>query len=232
MKGSLRQMSLLILVVMVLIACAGPTGEPGPAGPQGPQGEQGPPGPRGDTGEQGLSGLQGPKGDTGSPLTSTPAPTPRVPTINDCIREASDSGDVDSIRRSTIARTDPNELTDRQRFAWYEFFERTNNELKSACIALWSEEVTEENADKRNKQYGKTSRNKGCDGGVEMLAQEVDFENRASWNDTLALLNRPYQSLTIAERFALRSQLQDNWECNYYYPQLFYGRWIPLLGER
>ena len=232
MKGSLRQMSLLILVAMVLMACTGPTGEPGPAGPQGPQGEQGPPGPKGDTGEQGLSGLQGGKGDTGSLLASTPAHTPRAPTINDCIREASDSDNVDSIRRSTIARTDPNELTDRQRFAWYEFFERTNNELQSACIALWSEEITEENADKRNKQYGKTSRNQGCNGGVEMLAQEVDFENRAYWVDILALLNRPYLSLTIAERFALRSQIQNNSDCHRYYPQLFYGRWIPLLGER
>ena len=207
----------------------GPPGKTGPVGPEGPQGEQGP---KGDTGEHGLPGPQGPKGDVGSPWTPTPAPIPRVPTINDCIREARDSTYVDSIRLSTIASANPDELTDRQRFAWYEFFDETDSELKATCIALWSEKITEENADKRNGHYGETSRNEGCNGGVKRLVREVDLYDRASWEDTFALLQRPYLSLTIAERFALRSQLQGNWECKSYYPQLFYGRWIPLLGER
>ena len=210
----------------------GPQGPPGGRGETGPQGPPGPPGKTGPVGPEGPQGDQGPKGDTGSPLTPIPAPTPRVPTINDCIREARDSTFVDSIRLSTIARANPDELTDRQRFAWYEFFDETGYELKATCIALWSEKITEENADKRNGHYGETSRNAGCNGGVKRLVREVDLYDRASWEDTLALLQRPYLSLTIAERFALRSQLQGNWECRNYYPQLFYGRWIPLLGER
>ncbi len=170
-----------------------------------------------------------------SQATPTPNPTTRVSTINDCIREARDSSYVDSIRINTIANTDPNELTDRQRLEWYEFFSNTNSDLRGACIAFWSEEITKENADKRNKQYGETGGNgEGCVDWVKRRISEETGGNdlggeRATWIDTLALLERPYLSLTTAERLILRDHIEDDSDCRRYYPQLFSGRWIPLF---
>ena len=176
--------------------------------------------------------------NTQSPTTSaSPVSTPTtlslVPTMADCISDAYDEdvSRIDSIRADTISRTNPSELTDAQRFEWYEFFERKGSRLKRSCVALWSEEVTEENADKRNEQYGRGP-GEGCIDWVQRRAREVEPEFRATWDDALALLERPYLSLTVAERFALRSQIDDSSDCQRYYPQLFSGRWIPLQGSR
>ena len=161
-------------------------------------------------------------------------PTPLVPTMADCIYDAydEDMSNIDPIRADTISRTNPSELTDAQRFEWYKFFERNSSRLKRSCIALWSEEITEENADKRNEQYGsKPGGGEGCIDWVQRRAREGELERRAVWDDVLALLERPYPSLTVAERFALRSQINDSSDCRRYYPQLFSGRWIPLQDE-
>ena len=195
--------------------------------------QQGEPGPQG---EQGLQGIRGPVGEPG---LCEPASKTGVPTINNCIEEARDSDNsyyVDAIRLNTIANTNPNELTDRERFAWYEFFKNTNSELRGACITLWSEEITEENADKRNIQYGETSSDEGCDGWVKRRVSEeaggYDLGgDRAVWIDTLALLERPYLSLTITERAFLRDHLERDYDCPRYCPQLFSGRWIPLYRD-
>ena len=168
------------------------------------------------------------------PVKWTGFPRPLVPTIADCIYGAyyEDVSNIDSIRADTISRTDPGELTDAQRFAWYEFFERNSSGLMRSCVALWSEEVTEENADKRNEQYGSNaSGGEGCVDWVKRRVREGGLELRAAWDDVLALLERPYLSLTVAERFALRSQINDSSDCRRYYPQLFSGRWIPLQDE-
>ena len=71
----------------------------------------------------------------------------------------------------------------------------------------------------------------GCIDWVQRRAREGELERRAVWDDVLALLERPYPSLTVAERFALRSHLEDHSDCRRYYPQLFSGRWIPLQDE-
>ena len=161
-------------------------------------------------------------------------PRPLVPTMADCGYEAYDEdvSGVDSIRADTIARTNPSELTDAQRFEWYEFFERNSSRLKRSCIALWSEEITEENADRRNEQYGSNAGgSEGCVDWVKRRVLEGEPELRAAWNEVFALLERPYLSLTVAERFALRFQIDDSSDCRRYYPQLFSGRWIPLQDE-
>ena len=67
---------------------------------------------------------------------------------------------------------------------------------------------------------------------MQRRAREGKPELRATWDDALALLERPYLSLTVAERFALRSQIDDSFHCQRYYPQLFSGRWVPLQGSR
>ncbi len=168
------------------------------------------------------------------PVKWTGFPTPLVPTMADCIYDAYDEdvSNIDSIRADTISRTNPSELTDAQRFAWYEFFERNSSRLIRSCVALWSEEVSEENADKRNEQYGsKPDGGEGCIDWVKRQARDGELELRAVWDDALALLERPYLSLTVAERVALRSQIYGSSACRWYYPQLFSGRWIPLQDE-
>ena len=168
------------------------------------------------------------------PIGWTGFPRPLVPAMADCIYDAydEDMSNIDPIRADTISRTNPGELTDEQRFAWYEFFERNSSRLMRSCIALWSEEITEENADKRNEQYGtNTGGSEGCVDWVKRRAREGEPELRAVWDDVLALLERPYLSLTVAERFALRFQINDSSDCRRYYPQLFSGRWIPLQDE-
>ena len=166
------------------------------------------------------------------PIEWTGFPRPLVSTIADCIYDAYDEdvSNIDSIRADTISRTNPSELTDAQRFAWYEFFERNSSGLKRSCVSLWSEEVTEANADKRNEQYGSKGRGgEGCLDWVKRRVREGEPELRAIWDDALALLNRPYLSLTTAERFSLRSQINDSSDCRRYYPQLFSGRWVPII---
>ena len=155
------------------------------------------------------------------PLTWYGFPRPVTPTMADCIHDAYSSTNIDSIRADTIASTDPDILSDEQRFAWYLFLDKTNSELKHSCVALWSEEITALNAEKRNEEYS------SCVAGVESRIRQERVEYRAAWLDLLILLERPYTSLTAAERFTLRSQL-DSDNCAAYYPQLFSGRWIPI----
>ena len=171
------------------------------------------------------------------PVRWTGFPKPPIQTMADCVYDAyfyanSDSG-IDLIRADTIAKTDSSELTDAQRFAWYEFFDSGNRyKLQRSCIALWSEEITPENAGKRNEQYGITARgNTGCVDWVKSRAWESDPEHGAAWNVVVGLLEKPYLSLTAAEKFVLRSYLEGHSNCRRYYPQLFSGRWIPLQDE-
>lgn len=156
------------------------------------------------------------------PLTWYGFPRPITPTMADCIHDAYSSSNIDSIRADTIASTDPDTLSDEQRFAWYLFLGQTSSELKHSCVDLWSEQVTSLNAEKRNEGYS------SCVAGVESRIREERVESRAAWIDLLALLERPYATLTTAEKAILRSQL-DSDECSAYYPQLFSGRWVPIL---
>ena len=230
----LSYLLLLVIGLILVVACQGPAGDQGPPGPQGeagpsegPTGPQGPPGPPGPQGERGPAGPQGMQSDL--------APTIKlaVPTLGDCVREAREDISLDSIRVNTIAMTDPDKLTDAQRFEWQEVFLRESGRLRYACTALWSEEITEENADKRNEQY----QNYCIQRSEENLRRGIEGSDSAeTWDtavslDAIALLERPYLSLTTTERFALRSVLGQEPQCPRYYPQLFTGRWIPLLDE-
>ena len=210
---------LLISSVFLLLGCEGPAGPVGPQGPQGPQVEQGKP------------GSQDPESQPFSTLSTNLVEELVVPNKADCLREASQSSYVDAIRLRTIEAADPDRLTDEERSAWNQFFMNTNSELRSSCIAYWSEAVTVENADKRNALVG--DRPNECLESVEQHIQaQNSYElagNRGAWVDAYTLLRRPYLSLTVAERSILRESLHDSWDCRRYYPQLFSGRWIPLM---
>ncbi len=155
------------------------------------------------------------------PVTWRGFPRPVTPTMADCVYDANSDKNIDSIRADTIAKTDPNTLSDEQRFAWYQFLDRNSSRLKHACVALWSEEITPLNAEKRNQQYA------SCVAEVKSSIRQEKIEYRAVWVDLLALLERPYTTLTTVERAVLHSQL-DSDDCAAYYPQLFSGRWIPI----
>ena len=167
-------------------------------------------------------------------------PTPQVETGKsipesdkdhvDCIATAreAEGNSIDSIKLETIEDTDPNTLTDSQRKNWREFFRQRASHLMTVCITLWSEPIKPDNADRRNQDYRGSENRGGCIFNVERKAREDDVDDRARWKDTLELLNRPYLSLSIAERMVLREQLDGVSDCDEFYPQLFTGRWVPI----
>ena len=172
---------------------------------------------------------------TFEPVTLYGFPRPLSPTMTDCVHDAyrlagseySGYDDIDLIRADTIAGTDPTTLTDRERFAWYEYFHNQGYRLRHSCIALWSEELTEENAERRNGDFV------GCVSYVDNRAREEldgDLNSDIAWLDALVLLGRPYLSLSATERLVLRSQIEGRSECRAYYPQLFIGRWVPIFA--
>ena len=157
-----------------------------------------------------------------------------IPTKAECVGEARENDSIDSIRLNTIVNTDPNTLIDRERFAWYQFFARERDDLQVACTVFWSEGITTRNGDNRNDDYGQMSNGDGCvDRVVERIRNtRTDLDpDRAAWIETVTLLERPYLSLNLAERFVLREELDGFDVCRAYYPQLFIGRWIPLFDD-
>ena len=129
----------------------------------------------------------------------------------DCIAAAreEEGGNIDSIRLETIEKTDPETLTDTQQKDWLEFFERRPPRLTTACITLWSEPITPENADRRNQDFRGSDDRDGCQYNVEQNIRHDDVHHRSMWKDTLELLEGPYLTLTIAERMVLREQLDS-----------------------
>ena len=168
------------------------------------------------------------------PPTPLQAERSRLPDVDtehaECIaaaRESNDS-DVDNIRLETIEQTDPATLTDAQRGNWREFFRQRASELTTVCITLWSEPITEENADLRNQDFRGDKDKSGCVLYVERHIREDGVDDRANWKATYELLMTPYLSLSIAERMILREQLDDVSYCDDFYPQLFTARWVPI----
>ena len=76
------------------------------------------------------------------------------------------------------------------------------------CTPLWAVDAGSDNAFKRNTHW----------------ACETDDP------DVGELLAMPYTDLDPAVRLLLRTVLEQSGvqECREYYPQLFFGRWIPL----
>ena len=107
-------------------------------------------------------------------------------------------------------------------------FDPLGNEIRE-CRDLWSQNVTAENSTKRNAVYS-----------YRCLSPLGWSDPAAPWSfrsDALDLAGRPYNTLTPTERMTLRLLLDiseppnpstQTSPCRLWYPQLFYGRWIPI----
>ncbi len=82
------------------------------------------------------------------------------------------------------------------------------------CATLWSEDSGERNATKRNRDWEAECLDHG-------FARE----------DMLTLANRPYADLNATDRIVLQ-MIMDDGDCRVFYPQLFYGRWIPMSANQ
>ena len=115
-------------------------------------------------------------------------------------------------------------LTDREREEWRRFladeeyirysgniWDRSGMWTKEPCSSLWSEDNSESNATKRNRDW-------------EEDCFDADGSAR---EDMLTLANLPYAELNATDRIVLQMIMGDS-DCRVFYPQLFYGRWIPM----
>lgn len=133
-----------------------------------------------------------------------------------------------------LEETDPASLTDEDRVEWLQIFNDYDSSLRGVCYAYWSEDINAANESKRNERYYDSCVSRLSDRNRDRLGDE--FGHRAfpsaAAEDILALMDAPYSRLSRDARIALRLALYDpNYggeECQYYYPQLFYGRWVPL----
>ena len=121
-------------------------------------------------------------------------------------------------------------LTDSEREEWRRFlidgeyirytgniWERSYSVIfweKEPCANLWSEDSGERNATKRNRDWEAECLDDG-------FARE----------DMLTLANRPYADLNATDRIVLQ-MIMDDGDCRVFYPQLFYGRWIPMSANQ
>ena len=117
-------------------------------------------------------------------------------------------------------------LADSERIEWRlllneEFNYRIGNIMSLPGQRLWSEAVSPENENKRNHVFA-------C---VEYLSQGSRMHK-----DVIELMNRPYTDLDASDRIQLRLVLNaDSYlssECAMFYPQLFYGIWIPMTRNQ
>ena len=134
-----------------------------------------------------------------------------------------------------IEETNPQTLTDTQRWEWFKVLSGDSN-VHAACQDLWSEPITTENADKRNEDF------------YDECVRDYDFGRDEDYGysydtrhghiaDVRELLERPYLSLSVTDRVVLRMIFNRNSgggydvdsDCAEYYPQLFFGRWVPFL---
>lgn len=137
---------------------------------------------------------------------------------------------VSPILVKSLRTVDTQDLSDTERFEWYSTlvdelgstsFSSDRVELdfdqgdfmqvmSHPCAVLWSEDVTTENADKRNSRG----------------------DCRPEDPDVKALLQAPYLELSPTDRLVLKREL-GGWhrDCVLYYPQLYSGLWVPLPIE-
>ena len=126
----------------------------------------------------------------------------------------------------TVKSLRSDKLTDSERIEWRllfdeEFHYGIGGMMRLPCRQLWSEAINSDNESKRN-------RDSGC---IFYLSRGTGIHS-----DAIELINRPYTSLDASDRMQLRVVLNSDAdlssECAMYYPQLFYGRWIPMSGNR
>lgn len=164
--------------------------------------------------------------------------------LESCVSAASDFrfSELSGIIIEKIEETDPRTLTDKQRRDWFDLLRRNVADIVlDACKDLWSEPITADNADKRNEEFylecvGEWPKDE--DEEYVVLYSDVWQVSRS---DFLELLERPYTDLTLTDRMLLRLYFNQSGyrpnnygvdqNCIYYYPQLFYGRWIPFPNE-
>ena len=147
-----------------------------------------------------------------------------------------------------VRDSNPAELSDLERYKWNLLFSRyfddsdlifgmnayfvaprsdlnKHQQMASECAELWTAPITEQNIDKRNDEMI------GLCSPLELLRYENDeYANFpiATIRDIDALLKRPYQSLTLADRIVLRQSLRSDY-CTMYYPQLYFENWVPVF---
>ena len=157
--------------------------------------------------------------------------------------------DFSGVLIEKIEETDPQALTDKQRWEWFALLDSNGGgNALDACKDLWSESITDENAGKRNADYFSSCLYDPYKGMEEEYLSQTEILERNAWQaataDLLELMERPYTDLTPTDRMVLRGYFNQSDEpiyrssgygvdqnCAYYYPQLFYGRWIPFLNE-
>lgn len=157
--------------------------------------------------------------------------------------------DFSGVLIEKIEETDSQSLTDRQRREWFDLLDSNGGgSALDACKDLWSEPVTAENADKRNADYYSSCFYDPYKDVEEEYLNQTQVLERNAWQvataDLLELMERPYTDLTPTDRMVLRGYFNQSDEpiyrssgygvdqsCAYYYPQLFYGRWVPFSYE-
>ena len=111
------------------------------------------------------------------------------------------------------------EMMDTDRIEWgdvlrSEIDDDWHDLLRLPCTELWTEEITTENASKRNHDWN-------CGIADDYLLGE-------------AVLSQPYDSLSLTEKLTLQFIVDDRGdsrECRQHYPQLYYDLWIPMAQE-
>ena len=138
---------------------------------------------------------------------------------------------VSPILVKSLRTVDTQDLSDTERFEWYSTladelgstsfnsdrveldFDQSDfmRVMSHPCAILWSEDVSTENADKRNSRGN-------C---------------RTEDPDVKALLEASYLDLNATDRLVLKRELGgwNNENCVLYYPQLYSGLWVPLPIE-
>ncbi len=178
-----------------------------------------------------------------SPAQSVGAPEKAVESadsLENCVFAAL-GNDFSGILIEKIEETNPQTLTDKQRWEWFKVLSDKSG-LLIPCQDLWSEPITMENADKRNEElyydecFGEYNLER--DENYSFPYDSIRYKHTA---DVLELLERPYHSLSVTDKVTLRmifsrnpgseyiSDYDVDIDCAYYYPQLFFGRWIPIF---
>lgn len=124
-----------------------------------------------------------------------------------------------------IEEAEADNLSDAERLAWFDLISKTGDReaVLIACEYLWSEPITEENAERRNEAFGDA-----CIGYIDRERQGALDINHAYQSDVLKLLNRPYKDLAVVERVMLQREIGSIDARRKYYPQLFFGKWMPF----
>ena len=168
-------------------------------------------------------------------------PMSDVPTVADCVHylRFRRHPSVNEVALRTMAAVDAESLSDEERYEWRRFLndDGRREHVSVLCMALWSAEITEENADSRNGlrpvclDHLRDHYDIPGFRGRGWLGDSGELWKRSRGVYLAELLDRPYGSLTDLERYVLGAELQKSPSCRSYYPQLFTGRWVPLLPE-